>query len=141
MDTTDDFRGQADSTLNVEAAWNIGKAFADYLPDEGAVVVVEADGANRPTTHALIEGVLLQGRDVVAHSSGDQAVLVAAIAEHEAAGGLLVAHDTQQNLEIITPYDTRGVLMTADTGVAEIRTTAEAGNFAPAATKGTIKSL
>lgn len=138
---TDDFRGHVGDTLTPEVAWNIGKAVADYLPDDGVVVVVEAQGVNRPITHALIEGVLLQGRDVVAHSDGDQTAVVTGISDQQAAGGVLITHDELQDIEIITFYDARGVLMTSDVGVAEILTTAEAGNFEPATHKGSAKVL
>ncbi len=141
MFSNEDFRGRVDESLSAEVAWNIGKAFADWLPEEGAVAVVEAAGAHRPTTHAVIEGLLLQGRDVVAHSGGDQTVVANTVADGKAVGGVFVSHNDLQNIEIIALYDGQGIIVTSDRGLGEISAMVEAGNFVPAVEKGATSTL
>lgn len=138
--STNDFRGRADESLNTETAWNIGKAFAEWLPDDGNVVVVAEAVINQTTYHALVEGILLQGRNVVA-GNGDQTVIVNAVADGKAVGGVLVSHDELQGIEIVTLYDSQGVVITSERGLGEISAMVEAGNFVPMPEKGTISPL
>lgn len=138
--STNDFRGRADESLDAETAWNIGKAFAEWLPDDGSVVIVEAAGAHQPTAHAVTEGVLLQGRNVVV-AAGDQATIINAIADNKAIGGVLVSHDQLQGIEMIALYDTRGVALTSERGLDEVSAMVEAGNFVPMSEKGTVTPL
>lgn len=138
--STNDFRGRADESLDTETAWNIGKAFAEWLPEDGPVVVVEVPGANYTTTHAVTEGLLLQGRDVLA-GSGDQTVIVNAIADGKAVGGVLLAHDELQGIEIVTLYDGQGVVLTSERGLGEVSAMVEAGNFVPMPEKGVSTPL
>lgn len=133
-----DIRGHAGDSLTTEYVWNVGKALAEWLPEEGNLVIVKAAGANEATAHALAEGALLQGRDVADAGTGDLQTLVGAVGSQQAAGGALVSHDNLQNLEVIELFDARGVAITSDTGLAELGELVEAGNFVPAAAKGTI---
>lgn len=136
-----DIRGHADDSLTTEYVWNAGKALAEWLPEDGDLVIVKAQGAHEATAHALVEGALLQGRDVVDAGTGDRQKLIETIGDQQAAGGALVSHDDLQNLEVVELFDGRGVAITADIGLAEIDELVEAGNFVPAATKGNQKTL
>ncbi len=135
-----DIRGRVGDSLTTEYVWTVGKAFAEWLPEEGSVVIVKGAGANDTTAHALTEGLLLQGRDVIDGGQGDQQAVTGAIGDSQAAGGVLINHDELQDLEIITLFDARGVVVTADAGLASIEELITAGNFVPAAEKGSITS-
>ncbi len=133
-----DIRGRADDSLTTEYVWNIGKALADWLPEQGYIVIVKGEAANESTVHAFVEGVLLQGRNVVDAGLGDQQTLVAQIGDRQAAGGVLFTHDALQDSEVIAFTDARGASITTDSGLTELGQLAEAGNFEPAATKGQV---
>lgn len=133
-----DIRGRADDSLTTEYAWNVGKAFAEWLPEEGVVVMARSVNANETTAHAVVEGVLLQGRNVVDAGQADQLTVVSAIGDQKAAGGIVVSHDDLQGLEVIELFNAQGVSITAETGLTEIGQLVEAGNFVPAAEKGEI---
>ncbi|MDB5177221.1 MAG: phosphomannomutase, phosphomannomutase [Candidatus Saccharibacteria bacterium] len=137
--STNDIRGHAGETLTTEYVWNVGKGLAEWLPDDGTIVVVRSATADDMTVHALIEGALLQGRDVIETGQGDMQTVVRAVSDNQAAGGVLVAHDDLDNLEIITLFDSRGVVITDQTGLSEISQLVEAGNFIPANSKGLLK--
>lgn len=133
-----DIRGRAGDTLTVESAWTAGKAFSEWLPEEGEVVVGKTADVNESICHGVIEGLLLQGRDVVS-VDGDQQAVIGAISERKAAGGVLVSHDGVQGYEVIAFFDAQGSTVTAETGLAEISELIDAGNFVPAASKGELK--
>lgn len=136
-----DIRGRTDDSLTTEYAWTVGKAFAEWLPEQGAIVVARGENTNETTAHALIEGLLLQGRDIIDAGQGVHQTLVDAIVDKKAAGGVLFGHDDLQAFEIIALYDAQGASVTTDTGLMEISQLVEAGNFIPAADKGEIKPL
>lgn len=136
-----DIRGRADDTLTTEYAWNVGKALAEWLPEEGAVIIARGENANESTVHALIEGLLLQGRDVYDAGVGDQQVVIGAIADNKVSGGVFFSHDDLQGFEIIAIYDSQGSSITADNGLMDLDQLVEAGNFVPAPAKGEITPL
>ena len=133
-----DIRGRIGETLTVEYAWTAGKAFSDWLTNEGPVVIVTTKDASNEIKHALIEGVLLLGRDVVDYGERDQLV-PADVTENKAAGAVVISHDGVQNLEILTFYNVHGVAVTADSGLTEISGLIDADNFLPAVKKGTVQ--
>lgn len=136
-----DIRGRASDSLTTDYAWNIGKALAEWLPQDGDVIVCGTDTTNATTMHALTEGVLLQGRDVIDAATTSQADVGSLIREAQAAGGVCIAHDDLQDMEIITLFDAQGAPITADSGLTELRELIEAGNFLPAPVKGEQKQL
>lgn len=135
-----DIRGRIDDSLTPEYAWNVGKAFADWLPEDGSVVVVVDPVASEPIVHAVIEGLRLQGRDVLDGGKGDLETLVRINADAKTAGGVLVARDDLQNMETIRLFQESAVAITSDNGLIEIADLVEAGNFVPAAVKGELKT-
>lgn len=132
-----DIRGSVGESLTTEYIWNAGKAFAEWLPDEGPIVVQTAEGDG--TAHALIEGLLLQGRTILQIATGDPIVLTTTIADNQAAGGATVRYEPTQNLAVITLFDRQGAAITG-TSLAEISQIAEAGNIVPAPEKGELIS-
>jgi len=138
--STDDIRGRATEALTTEYVWNVGKALAEWLPEEGDIVVVRSPLANESTFRALTEGIMLQGRNVIDAGEGDMQTVVVAIGDKQAVGGVLVAHQELEKLEIITLFDARGVVITDQTGLNTISELVDAGNFVPAAEKGELKT-
>lgn len=136
--STYDIRGRSGETLTVEYVWNVGKAFAEWIQDEGAVVLVKSPNAIESVGHAFVEGVLLQGRDVIDVKEGDHQAVVNAINENTAVGGAHIAHDDIQNIDIITLFDNTGTAITAESGLTSMSELIDSGNFLPAAVKGTL---
>lgn len=135
-----DIRGRVDDTLTVEYAWTVGKAFSEWLPEEGCVVVVKNNPSNDDIAHGLTEGIRLQGRDVVDGGVGDAQSVVNLINEKNAVGGALISHDDIQNIEMIALFAEQGRVITAEAGLIEINQLVESGNFLPAPEKGKILS-
>lgn len=133
-----DIRGRVDDSLTPEYAWNVGKAFADWLPEDGSVVVVSTQTAVPTIVKAVIEGLRLQGRTVIDGGQGDEQTLVQVSVASKTAGGVLVGHDGLENVETIQLYQENAVAITADNGLIEISDLVEAGNFVPAAVKGEL---
>lgn len=134
-----DIRGRAGESLTVEYSWNVGKAFAEWLPEEGSVVIAKSVTADASIVHALIEGLQLQGRNVIDTGEGDQqTVMTALFGDQSTAGGIAITHDDAQNIEVISLYDAQGVAVTADQGLTDIEALIESGNFVPAAEKGQL---
>ena len=136
-----DIRGRFGETLSVEYVWNVGKALADWLPQDGKIIVVKNSTANPAVVKAVIEGVRLQGRAVVDGGEGDKAALVHIAGDDQVAGGILVGHDDLENLETIELYQETMAPITSDTGLSEIAALVEAGNFVPAAAKGDLSII
>lgn len=136
-----DIRGRVDDSLTPEYAWNAGKALADWLPIDGRVVVVSTPAANPRIVKALIEGLRLQGRNVIDGGQGDEETLIQVAAAQRTAGGALVDHSDLESLEIIRLYQDNTVMITSDNGLLEITQSIDAGNFVPAAIKGELLAL
>jgi phosphomannomutase len=133
-----DIRGRFGDTLTIEYVWNVGKALADWLPQDGKIVVISGQDANSDVVKAVIEGIRLHGRAVVDGGRGDKAALVHIAGEAQAAGGVIIGHDALENLETIELYQETMAPVTTDTGLFEIAALIEAGNFVPAASKGDL---
>jgi phosphomannomutase len=135
-----DIRGHIDDSLTPEYAWTIGKAFADWLPEDGRVVVVSDVAANHTIVKAIIEGLRLQGRNVIDGGQGDEQTVVQINTGSKTAGGVLVARDDLENLETIQLFQENALPISSDNGLIEISDLIEAGNFVPAAVKGELTS-
>ncbi|MDB5165218.1 MAG: phosphomannomutase, phosphomannomutase [Candidatus Saccharibacteria bacterium] len=139
--TAYDIRGKVTEGVSLEVAWNIGKALADWLSTYGVVAVVRGNGGNEALTHALVEGMTLQGRDVLDAGAGDKSSLLERIKHDGLSGGIFVAHDTQDDVCVIELYDENAQLISAENGLNTIAELVHAGNFVPAATKGELTSI
>lgn len=136
-----DIRGTLGDDLTIEYIWDVGKAFAEWLADDGQVAIMRGSSVDESTVHALTEGVLLQGRSVLDVGTGDPQQLITAIMDKHAAGGVLIEYETIQNLVVITLFDNRGVSLLDSTGLQQITQLVEAGNFLPAPQKGVVTAL
>lgn len=136
-----DIRGNANDTLTVEYAWTVGKAFSEWLPEQGDVVVFKSQNANGDIAHGLVEGLILQGRSVVDGGYGDQNAVVATVQDQQAVGGVFISHEDAQGIEVITLFSGDGTVVDQSKGLMDIQQLVDSGNFLPAAEKGHIKSL
>lgn len=136
-----DIRGNANDTLTVEYAWTVGKAFSEWLPEQGDVVVFKTENANGDIAHGFVEGLILLGRNVVDGGYGDQNAVVSTVRDIQAVGGVCISHDDAQGIEIISLYASDGTAVDQAKGLLDIQQLADADNFLPAPEKGHIKSL
>lgn len=136
--TAYDIRGKIKEGVSLEVAWNIGKALADWLPTYGTVAVLRGEGADETLVTAVVEGLRLQGRDVLDAGQGDRARLAAQITDDKLSGGVFFTHDAETDVCVIELYDQAAQLIGADNGLSEISELVGAGNFVPAATKGEL---
>jgi phosphomannomutase len=132
-----DIRGKFNTDITKETVWNIGKALADWLSTSGSVLVMSGNGS-KELVAAMIEGLRLQGRDVVFAENGDKMVLAETIVQKGYSGGVLIGYDELGDEVSIELYKEDGRLVDNETGLGEIAVLAEAGNFVPASAKGEL---
>jgi phosphomannomutase len=86
-----DVRGKVGSELTPDVTRKIGKAFADWLPERGAVAVgrdMRPDSAE--LANALIEGLREQGRNVIDVGLVTSDIIYFAVGSLKLAGGVMV---------------------------------------------------
>lgn len=128
--------GTEETGLDVECAWNVGKALAEWLPASGWVAVTCLAEDRRHIAEAAMEGLRLQGRDVL--KINDQQIEVHRQSE-DFAGAIIVGVDGKETtLEL---FDKDGVRIEGVNGLNAIRALVEAGNFVPAIKKGSIIAI
>lgn len=132
-----DIRGTEESGLTVECAWNVGKALADWLPTTGNVVVAYVP-SEKHIADAVIEGIRLQGRDVVDGGNGDREKAKAYVTTAGLSGAAVIGYDETEKMITIELYRENAKLIDSQTGLQEIRDVVQAGNFVPAAVKGEL---
>lgn len=135
-----DIRGTEASGLDIECAWNVGKALADWLPTSGSVVVLSLP-TKKHLAEAVIEGLRLQGRNVVDGGSGDNEAAISHVKTSGFAGAAVVGYDEMEKVTTIALYQESGRLINGETGLKEIRELVEAGNFVPAVVKGELTAI
>lgn len=138
--TDNDIRGRGDRDGFIEIAWNSGKAFADWLPTMGDVVVLRHEEVNEQIVGAVIEGVRLQGRNVIDAGSGDGQQVTEFITQHGYAGGVVVSYDTLNDVTVIELYSETGTLVDVDHGLNTLVELVSAGNFVPSRIKGELRN-
>ncbi|HVX57416.1 MAG TPA: phosphomannomutase/phosphoglucomutase, partial [Candidatus Saccharimonadales bacterium] len=86
-----DVRGKVGSELTPEVAATIGRAFADWLPDEGAVAVGrDMRPDSKELADALIKGICEQGRDVIDIGEVTSDMIYFATGKLRLAGGVVI---------------------------------------------------
>lgn len=135
-----DIRGTETTGLTVDYAWNAGKALADWLPTAGSVVVTRAPSEERLAA-AVIEGLRLQGRNVVDGGTGDKEAAISYIKTMGLSGGAVIGFDELERVSVIELYREDGRLIDSQTGLAEIDELVQTGNFVPAAVKGELTAV
>jgi phosphomannomutase len=135
-----DIRGTEATGLTVDHAWNVGKALADWLPTAGSVVVTMIP-SQKKLAAAVIEGLRLQGRNVVDGGTSGSEGAVSYIKTMGLSGGVSVGYDELEQVSVIELYKEDGRLIDSQTGLAEIDELVRAGNFVPAAVKGELTAV
>jgi hypothetical protein len=135
-----DIRGTEATGLTVECAWNVGKALADWLPTMGKVVVVYLP-SGQDLARGAIEGLRLQGRDVVDGGNGDREKAKAYVKTAGLSGAVVIGYDELEQVSTIELYQDEVKLIDVEGGLKEIRELVQAGNFVPAAVKGELTQL
>jgi phosphomannomutase len=135
-----DIRGTEETGLTVECAWNIGKALADWLPTAGSVVVMYLS-TQQEIARAVVEGIRLQGRNVVDGGNGSKDTAKTYITTAGLSGAVTVGFDELEKVTTIELYQQDARLIDSESGLKEIRELVQAGNFVPAAIKGELTHL
>jgi len=105
------------------------------------VTIIRGERANEVLVKALIEGMRLQGRDVLDGGAGTKEMLAERIQKDGLSGGVYVGHDTQEDVCVIELYDEKAQPIVAENGLNAIAELVHAGNFVPAATKGELATI
>ena len=134
--TACDIRGTEASGLTVECAWNVGKALADWMPTAGDVTVVYVP-SQKHIADAVVEGLRLQGRNVIDGGLGDKEAAKTRVTTGGLSGAAVVGYDDESKMTVIELYREDATLIENE-GLKEIRQLVEAGNFVPAAVKGEL---
>ena len=135
-----DVRGRVGTELNAETSEQIGRAFADWLPESGVVAVgrdMRPDSAELAS--ALINGLRLQGRDVWDIGEVTSDMIYFAVGNFGLAGGAMVtASHNPGEYNGIKLCREQAKPIGIETGLAEIRDAAADDIFAPAAVEGEL---
>jgi hypothetical protein len=87
---------------------------------------------------AVVEGIRLQGRDVIDGGNGDRETAKAFVINGGLSGAAVVGYDDEQKVITIELYRDNAKLIDSETGLKEICEVVRAGNFVPAAVKGEL---
>jgi hypothetical protein len=135
-----DIRGTEETGLTVECAWNVGKALADWLSTAGKVAVVYIP-SQQGLARGAIEGLRLQGRDVVDGGNGDREKATSYVKTAGLSGAVVIGYDELERVSTIELYQDGAKLIDVEGGLKQIRELVQAGNFVPAAVKGELTQL
>ena len=136
-----DVRGKVGTELTVDVAWGIGKAMADFLPNEGPVAVGrDMRPDSEELANALIEGLRLQGRTVWDIGLVTSDMIYFAVGSNGLAGGAMVtASHNPGAYNGIKLCREEAKPIGIESGLADIRDAVIAGNFVPAAEKAPLE--
>ena len=137
-----DIRGRVPDELDEGLAYNIGRAFAEYLKPETAVVGRDVRLSSRPIADALMRGLAESGVHVYDIGLCGTEQVYFSTAHLGAGGGIIVTASHN-------PADYNGMKLvregsrpiSGDTGLKDIEALAAAGNFGPAARMGEIEQI
>lgn len=137
-----DIRGKVGNELTTDLSKDIGRAFADWLPESGAVAVgrdMRPDSAELAA--ALIDGLLMQGRDVIDLGLVTSDMSYFAVGKFNLAGAAMITASHNPGADNgIKLYRDHVTAVGLDSGLAEIRDATLSQKFKPVAkTAGSIK--
>ncbi|GAB1260675.1 phosphohexomutase domain-containing protein [Aurantivibrio plasticivorans] len=136
-----DIRGRVPDQLNVEVAYRIGRAFAQFLNAKKVVVGHDIRLTSPELTDAVVDGITDAGADVLhIGQCGTEEVYFAAF-DQPVDGGICVTASHN-------PMDYNGMKLvregsrpiSGDTGLNDIQAIAEAAEFTDVEVKGTVTS-
>jgi phosphomannomutase len=134
-----DIRGRVPAELNEEAAYRIGRAFADFLRPQSVVVGQDVRPSSAALAGALTRGLTEGGADVLDIGLCGTEEVYFATAFAKAGGGIMVTASHN-------PIDWNGLKLvregsrpiSGDTGLGAIRALAERGDFTVSPRTGTV---
>lgn len=137
-----DVRGKVGIELTPEVCERIGKALADWLPEDGPVAVgYDMRPDSKELAGAVMEGLRLQGRTVYSIGQVTSDMIYFAIGHLDIAGGAMVTASHNPGKDNgIKIYRDKVTPVGLESGLAEIRDKAVANNFAPAEQKAPEES-
>jgi phosphomannomutase len=135
-----DIRGKVGSELTPAVVETVGKAFAAWLPNEGAVAVgrdMRPDSLE--LAQSLIKGLRAQGRDVWDIGEVTSDMIYFAVGNFNLAGGAVVtASHNPGAYNGIKFCREEAKPVGQETGLFEVRDLAAKNDFSPAAAEGTL---
>lgn len=137
-----DVRGKVGSELTPDVAQSIGKAMADWLPEQGSVAVgrdMRPDSAE--LADAIIRGLCERGRSVIDIGQVTSDMIYFAVGNLQLAGGLMVtASHNPGEYNGIKFCRENAKPIGQESGLFDIRDAVAAQSFKPAATQaGTVE--
>ncbi len=136
-----DVRGKVGSELTPDVLKAIGRAFADWLPTAGTVAVgrdMRPDSAELAA--ALIDGLRMQGRDVIDIGEVTTDMIYFVVGSLGLAGGAVVtASHNPGEYNGIKLCGQAAKAVGEDSGLFEIRDIAQAGTFKPSEHTGSLE--
>ena len=132
-----DIRGTYPDQIDAEIAFKIGAGMVHFLKARRLVVGRDMRTMAPEIQDAVIEGMLSQGCDVVDIGLASTPMVYYAIGKVPCDGGMAVtaSHNPKQYIGFkMCRAEARP--LSGDTGIQDIRALVEAGEFAPAASKG-----
>lgn len=138
-----DIRGKVGSELTTKLCEDIGRAFADWLPNDGIVAVGrDMRGDSEELANSVITGLRLQGREVYDLGQITTDMLYFAVGDLKLAGGAMVTASHN-------PGDYNGIKLCREearpigieSGLDEIRDNALQADFVSAGTEGKVQSM
>ena len=136
-----DVRGQVPEELNVDIAYRIGRAFAEFLSPKTVVVGYDIRLTSRELNNALSRGLKDSGVDVVDIGLCGTEEIYFATSHLKVDGGIIVtASHNPRNYNGMKFVRKNSVPISGDTGLSKIRSIAESNLFKESATKGNLSS-
>jgi phosphomannomutase len=136
-----DIRGKVGTELNADVAERVGRALADWLPNQGTVAIgrdMRPDSAELAA--AVIKGLRAQGRDVMDIGEVTSDMIYFAVGHFELAGGAVVtaSHNPGEYNGIKICREAAGGV-SIDSGLGEIRDLARAGEWKQSTAEGKLE--
>lgn len=135
-----DVRGKVGSELTPEVANAIGRAFGDWLPNEGPVAVGrDMRPDSQELAAALVEGLRMQGRDVWDIGEVTSDMIYFATGKHGLAGGVMITASHNPGADNGIKFCREEAKPVGqESGLFEVRDQAVASNFTAAETPGNL---
>ncbi len=134
-----DIRGRIPDQLNDEIAYRIGRAYAAWLKPKNVVVGYDIRLTSESLCNSLSKGLLDAGVDVINIGQCGTEEIYFATSHLQTSGGIVVtaSHNPKDyNGMKLVREDSKPI--SGDTGLNEIKSIAEAGEFAPIGQRGTL---
>lgn len=135
-----DVRGKVGSELTPEVTGKIGRAFGQWLPNQGAVAVGrDMRPDSKELADALVEGLLAQGRDVWDIGEVTSDMIYFAVGANDLAGGVMITASHNPGADNgIKLCREEAKPVGEETGLYEVRDLALANDFTDSGDPGSL---